>query len=539
MKITKEGGYIIRRKNVVMICCIFLFVSCVYVSGINTVPGEDANNLSTSPLQVEVITGGFGIDAIIRNQGTMNLTDIIWQISFDGGLVLLGKKTEGTISLLRSGKTETIKVPLLFGFGKTQVTVSVNASESDKDIKTSGARLCGVFVRLIPGDSNALTATLSLIASRVKAPTMLTAAGDGTNRLFVADQPGKIYIIENGKLLQTPFLDLTSKMVKINPLYDERGLLGLAFHPNYEVNGRFFVYYSGPITVQGVDHESIIAEYSVSSEDPNIADSSSENIILRIDQPESNHNGGQLAFGHDGYLYIGVGDGGGAGDQHGDIGNGQNISTLLGKILRIDVDSAAPYGIPGDNPFVGGEGRDEIYAYGFRNPYRFSFDKLTGTLYVADVGQDEWEEIDIVENGGNYGWRILEGTHPYDLNLAEYLNISIESLKPPIHEYSHNVGRSIIGGYVYRGNQSPSLVGMYVFGDWSTGFVKPDGKLYYLSETEPGIWERFEFFLHTQKPLKRFIFGFGEDESGEIYVVTTRFIGSVLRSGEIWHLTVE
>jgi len=538
MKITKEGGYIIRRKNNVMICCIVLFISSVCVSGINTVPGEDTNGLLTSAIQVEVITGGFGIDAIIRNQGIVNLTEITWQISLDGGLVLLGKNAEGTISLLRPGRTQTITVPLVFGFGKTEVSVTVNASDGDEDIKTSGARLCGVFVCLIPGDSNALTATLTRVASGLKAPTLLTAAGDGSNRLFVADQPGKIYIIDNGKLLKIPFLDLTAKMVKVNPIYDERGLLGLAFHPEYKTNGRFFVYYSGPKTAEGVDHESIIAEYTVSFEDPNIADSSSEKIILRIDQPESNHNGGQLAFGPDGYLYIGVGDGGGAGDQHGDMGNGQNISTLLGSILRIDVDSATPYAIPEDNPFVGGEGRDEIYAYGFRNPYRFSFDKLTGALYVADVGQDEWEEIDIVENGGNYGWRILEGTYPYDLNLAEYLNISVESLKPPIHEYSHNVGRSIIGGYVYRGNQSSSLLGMYVFGDWSTGFVKPDGKLYYLSEIEPGVWERFEFLLHTEKPLKRFIFGFGEDETGEIYVVTTRFIGSIIRSGEIWHLTV-
>ncbi|MFA5102665.1 MAG: PQQ-dependent sugar dehydrogenase, partial [Candidatus Thermoplasmatota archaeon] len=254
---------------------------------------------------------------------------------------------------------------------------------------------------------------------------------------------------------------------------------------------------------------------------------------------EPNHNGGQLAFGLDGYLYIGVGDGGGAGDQHGVIGNGQNISTLLGKILRIDVDTGTPYAIPSDNPFVGTEGLDEIYAYGFRNPYRFSFDQLTGALYVADVGQDEWEEIDLVENGGNYGWRILEGTHLYDPELAEYLNISIDTLKPPIHEYSHNVGRSIIGGYVYRGTQSSSLVGLYVFGDWSTGFLKPDGKLYYLSEKEPGTWERIEFSFQNEKPLNRFIFGFGEDESGEIYVVTTRIIGSLLRSGEIWHLIVE
>ena len=523
-----------------ILCCLLLVISSVYVSGLQTQSKEETTSVSTPNIEVEVITGGLGVTAMIRNQGSVNLTGITWQISLDGGLVLLGIKKEGTISLLRPGKAEGIKVPLVVGFGKTSITVTVNASEGTDDVKTSRARLRGIFVQLIPGDSNALTATLHLVAAGMKAPTMLTVAGDGTNRLFVADQPGIIYVIDDGEVQYSPpFLDLTSKMVKVNPIYDERGLLGLVFHPEYETNGRFFVYYSGQKTAEGVDHESIIAEYRVSEENPNIADPSSENIILRIDQPEANHNGGQLAFGPDGYLYIGVGDGGGAGDQHGDIGNGQNTSTLLGKILRIDVDGGTPYAIPPDNPFVGTEGLDEIYAYGFRNPYRFSFDELTGVLYVADVGQDEWEEIDVVESGGNFGWRILEGTHPYDPELAEYLNISIETLSPPIHEYSHNVGRSIIGGYVYRGNQSPSLSGLYVFGDWSTQFTKPDGKLYYLAEIEPGVWERFEFSLTNEKPLKRFIFGFGEDEDGEIYLVTTRFIGSVLRSGEIWHLTAE
>lgn len=515
-------------------------VPSLYATGVPIDNRREVSSLPSLAIEVEAITGGLGIYAVIRNQGLVNLTNISWKIDLDGGLVIIGKKTEGTISLIRPGNVLGIKVPFVFGFGKTSITVTANASEGIEDVRTSRARLRGLFAQLIPGDSNALTAALQLITAGMKAPTMLTVAGDGTNRLFVADQPGIIYIIDDGEVQYSPpFLDLTSKMVKLNLLYDERGLLGLAFHPEYETNGRFFVYYSGPKTAEGIDHESIIAEYTVSAEDPNIADPSSENIILRIDQPEANHNGGQLAFGPDGYLYIGVGDGGGAGDMHADIGNGQNTSTLLGKILRIDVDGDTPYAIPPDNPFVGTEGLDEIYAYGFRNPYRFSFDQLTGALYVADVGQDEWEEIDVVESGGNYGWRILEGTHPYDPELAEYLNISIETLKPPIHEYSHFVGRSIIGGHVYRGNQSSSLIGLYVFGDWSTQFTKPDGKLYYLAETEPGVWERFEFSLANEKPLKRFVFGFGEDENGEIYVVTTRFIGSFLRSGEIWHLTVE
>lgn len=520
-------------------CGVLLLFPSVFTTGIQVSPIQENASVSEQNLQIEVISGGLGLSAVIRNEGDENLTDITWNIILEGGLILLGKKAEGTIALLRPDKTETIKVPFILGFGKTSVRVTATASEGMSTEKTSGARLIGFFVRLIPGDSDALTLQLKRIAAGLKAPTMMTTSGDGTNRLFIADQPGKIYIVENEELIATPFLDVTSKMVKLNPIYDERGLLGLAFHPDYETNGRFFVYYSAPKNQEGVDHESIIAEYTVSSGDPNVADPSSEKIILQLNQPESNHNGGQLAFGHDGYLYIGLGDGGGAGDQHGAIGNGQDINTMLGKILRIDVDTGIPYAIPPDNPFVGVEGLDEIYAYGFRNPYRFSFDRLTGALFVADVGQDEWEEIDIVEKGGNYGWSILEGTHPYNLSRAEYLNISVDELEPPIHEYSHNIGRSIIGGSVYRGNQSPTLVGSYVFGDWSTEFVKPDGKLYYLSEIEPGVWQRVEFSMNNDKPLKRFILGFGEDEQGEIYVVTTRVIGSLVRSGEIWRLTVE
>jgi glucose/arabinose dehydrogenase len=294
--------------------------------------------------------------------------------------------------------------------------------------------------------------------------------------------------------------------------------------------------YSAPKTGTGIDHEGIIAEYAVSG-DPNQADPTSEKIICRFDEPESNHNGGQLAFGPDSYLYIGLGDGGGAGDQHGTIGNGQNINTSLGKILRIDIDSGAPYKIPADNPFVGVDGLDEIYAIGFRNPYRFSFDQTTGRLFAADVGQDEWEEIDIVENGGNYGWRILEGNHPYDLPLAGILGINQSSLQSPIYDYSHNVGRTVIGGFVYRGNESPNLNGLYVYGDWNTSFTRADGKLYYLNETISGTWICHEFQLSQDRPLRRFILGFGEDEQVELYVLTTRIFGSFNRSGEVWRIT--
>lgn len=490
-------------------------------------------------LEIEVINGGIGISAIIRNNGNEDVENLDWSIALTEGLILIGKNKEGVLPKIRANDSEIIELPFVFGIGKSTVTVTLDPGTGQIVTKKVRAKIRCIFVSILPGDVDALTVKLEKIASGFKSPAVLTNAGDGSNRLFVADLNGKIYVIENDNKLSKPFLDLSDKIVNLNPIYDERGLLGLTFHPDYENNDRFYVHYSAPKQGSGIDHESIIAEYLVSSENPNIADPNSEKIIMSIDQPESNHNGGQLEFGQDGYLYIGLGDGGGAGDQHGTIGNGQDINTLLGSVLRIDVDGGSPYIVPADNPFVGEEGLDEIFSYGFRNPWKFSFDRSTGELYLADVGQDKYEEIDIVENGGNYGWRIMEGRHFYDKDLAELLGISLEDLEFSIHEYTHDLGKSIIGGYVYRGAQSPDLVGKYVFGDWSTEFMSPRGKLYYLEEIEPDIWKRYEFKLRNDKPLKRFILGFGEDEDGEIYVLTTKTPGSLLRSGEVWHIAVE
>jgi glucose/arabinose dehydrogenase len=529
----------LRKKIIGILSIVFLIQSCICITtGQNFSYLEKIESTESVNLQIEVITGGFGVTAFIRNNGNVNATNVSWDISIDGGIVLLGRNKQGTISIIYPDKSVTVKSPIVFGFGKPVITVSAECAEGAIDHMSMNAKIFGFHTTIIPGSTDALNASLELVANRLRAPTVLTNAEDLSNRLFVAEQTGKIKIIENGELLSTPFLDLSKKMVKVNSIYDERGLLGLVFHPSYETNGKFFVYYSAPKTGAGINHESIIAEYLVSS-DPNIADPNSEQIIYRVDEPEMNHNGGQLAFGPDGYLYIGLGDGGGAGDQHGTIGNGQNINTSLGKILRIDVDSGTPYAIPSDNPFVGIDGLDEIYAYGFRNPFRFSFDQDTGRLFVADVGQDNWEEIDIVEKGGNYGWAIMEGNHPFNISIAEQLGINISSLKYPIFDYSHNVGHSVIGGFVYRGNQSASLTGKYVFGDWSSGYLKADGKLYYLEENETGSWQRYEFKLSKNKPLHRFILGFGEDENGEIYIITTRFFGSFSRSGEVWQINVE
>jgi glucose/arabinose dehydrogenase len=290
-------------------------------------------------------------------------------------------------------------------------------------------------------------------------PVGVFSPSDGTNRIFVVEQPGIIRVFENNRSVYSSnvFLDLTGKI-----LYGgEQGLLGLAFHPNYQGNGCFYVNY-----VADNPRRTVIARYNVSTSNPNQADASSEFILLEVGQPFANHKGGQLAFGPDGYLYIGLGDGGSGGDP---LGNGQNLSVLLGKILRIDVDSTSQgrnYAIPVDNPFVGNSlgCREEIYAFGFRNPWRFSFDSVTGKLWVGDVGQDRMEEIDLVEKGRNYGWNIMEGSLPYAGGNQQGLEL-------PIWEYGHDQGIAVIGGYIYRGPTATVLAGAYVYGDYGSGRI--------------------------------------------------------------------
>lgn len=407
---------------------------------------------------------------------------------------------------------------------------------------------------------------LELVASGLTSPVSATHAGDGSGRLFVVDQAGQIRIIQNGVLLPGPFLDITSIMVPVNPFFDERGALGLAFHPDYADNGRFFVRYSKPRDGDPSEpcfgssrgcHEAILAEFSVSA-DPNVANPNGT-ILFRVDEPQFNHNAGQVAFGPDGFLYFTLGDGGGANDSlndptlpHGPIGNGQNIETHLGSILRIDVDGTpqAPlaYAIPHDNPFVNAAGQDEIYAYGFRNPYRFSFDDGPGgdgSLFLADVGQNLFEEIDVVEKGGNYGWVIREGFHcfdPFNPNVppAACSNTGPhgEPLLDPVAEYNHGDGIAVVGGFVYRGSMFPSLWGKYIFGDFSQDFG-PSGRLFYLdAEGDPS--QIFEFQLgEPNAPLGLFVFGFGEDEHGEIYLLASQNLAPAGDGGLVFHIVSE
>jgi len=367
-------------------------------------------------------------------------------------------------------------------------------------------------------DPDTTQVMLTPVAEGFTRALYVTNAGDGSGRLFVLEQGGKVSIIAaDDTLLSTPFLDLTNQVSgdANGFLYSERGLLGLAFHPDYAENGKFYVNYTERDT-----HATVIAEYRVSA-DANLAEPASGRELLRIEQPFANHNGGHMAFGPDGYLYISSGDGGSAGDP---LGHGQNPLTLLGSILRIDVNTAAApfaYAIPADNPFVGTtNGLPEVWAYGVRNVWRFSFDRLTGDLYMGDVGQNIYEEINFhpanTAGGQNYGWNVYEGFHLFSGAAA------LTDATAPILEYPHQEGDcSVTGGYVYRGEAIPTLQGAYLFGDFCSGRVR-----YAYLQTD-GLWRMARLMQTTYA-----ISSFGEGEDGELYLVhygSSRVPGTVFR----------
>lgn len=416
-----------------------------------------------------------------------------------------------------------------------------------------------------------LTVGLELVAEGFTSPLALMPAPDDSGRLFIIDQVGIISILSSdGELLAAPFLDISDRMVTLATDYDERGLLGLAFHPDYAENGRFFVYYSAPLRAEASpdwNHTSHISEFTVSADNPDVADPESERIILQVDQPQENHNGGQIAFGPDGYLYIPLGDGGGADDVdvgHVDDwydvnegGNGQDLAqNLLGSILRIDVDSEGtegqPYGIPEDNPFVDVPGAAEIFAYGFRNPYRIAFD-MNGEpgLYVSDAGQVLWEEVSFVTIGGNYGWNVKEGTHCFNTANAEESLPECPDTDPdgvplidPIIEFQNanaegGLGLTIIGGFVYRGSAIPELEGQYVFGQWSAAFDHGDGSLFVATpSTGDALWTFQDLTVATTDSgrLDAFLLSFGQDADGELYVLVTDSLGPSGNTGRVYRL---
>ncbi|AFZ66729.1 PQQ-dependent sugar dehydrogenase [Deinococcus peraridilitoris] len=329
------------------------------------------------------------------------------------------------------------------------------------------------------------------VAAGFERPTVVTHAGDGSNRLFVVEQGGVIKLVKNGQLQREPFLDVSS----LTRAGGERGLLGLAFDPKFKQSGRFYINYTN------TNGHTVIARYTAQGDRAN---PSSAAVLLTIEQPYANHNGGQLAFGPDGYLYIGTGDGGGGGDPQ---NHGQNLSSLLGKLLRLDV-SGDKYTVPKDNPFVGQNGaRGEVWAYGLRNPWRFSFDRENGNLFIADVGQNKFEEINFQpgssKGGENYGWRLKEANECFNPGS----NCTRErKLVDPILQYGRSEGVSVTGGYVYRGKAVPELVGKYVYGDFGSGTV-------WVGERDGNRWTARRL-LDTEYNISTF----GQSEAGELYL---------------------
>jgi glucose/arabinose dehydrogenase len=332
------------------------------------------------------------------------------------------------------------------------------------------------------------------VASGLSQPIGITYTSSEEDRIYIVEQVGIVSIIDRRSFLPEPFLDIQSR---VNSQGSEQGLLGLAFHPQYPQVPFIFVNYTD------LKGNTVISRFMVTGGEPAQADAGSEKILLRVDQPFSNHNGGEVVFGPDDYLYLGLGDGGSAGDPR---GNAQSTNTLLGKILRIDVNQGDPYSIPADNPFANAGGKPELWAYGLRNPWRFSFDRQTGALYIGDVGQNSWEEVDYLPAGSpggfNFGWNYYEGLHPYQGTPT-----AGEQFVQPVFEYGHDQGCSIIGGVVYRGMQLSDWRGVYLFGDYCSGIVwgmylQPDGN-----------WQVQRMFETNAR-----ITSFGEDAAGEVYL---------------------
>ena len=354
-------------------------------------------------------------------------------------------------------------------------------------------------------DPDRVDIDLEPAASGFEAPLLIENAGDGSDRLFVGEQGGRVWVVDDGVVSGEPWLDIATRI----SAGGERGLLGLAFHPDFEDNGRFFVNYTD------VNGDTVVAEYRTDA-DARVVDTASERVLLHIDQPYANHNGGNLEFGPDGYLYIGTGDGGGAGDPE---ENGQDLTTLLGKLLRLDVDSSSaghPYAIPEDNPFADDpDARPEIWAFGLRNPWRFSFDSASDAIWIGDVGQSEIEEIDTApaDKGGiNYGWNVMEGDSCYAESDCDPIGLL------PVTEYGHDGGCSVTGGFVYEGGQNPDMNGGYYFSDYCSGSIWAIPS----TATEPRSPS-----LLTESD--RSISTFGLDESGELYAAD-------ISSGDILHL---
>ena len=403
-------------------------------------------------------------------------------------------------------------------------------------------------------------ARLEVVASGLTAPVALVPVPGLEGMQVIVDQTGLIQLLDHGQVADDAFLDLRNRVIRLRRDYDERGLLGLAFHPEFESNHRLFAYYGAPVreSAEGPgphDHTNTLSEFRAAA-DGRSADPSSERILLQFEQPQFNHSGGALGFGPDGFLHLGTGDGGGTGDDdegHSPQGNAQDLAKLNGTVLRLDVDRGDPYAIPADNPFADASGgaRPEIYAYGFRNPWRLSWEpEGARRLLVSDVGYGRYEEVDVVEAGGNYGWRIREGDHCLDradpLSAATDCPATAEDgapLLPPAIEYTHEeVGVAVVGGYVYRGAALPALEGRYLFADFSAERPTGDGGFLIggtllVAEPQPGTsgWPWRPLRLEPGS-LTEYVTGLAEDGSGEIYVLVRRQAGPTGVTGRIFRL---
>jgi glucose/arabinose dehydrogenase len=419
-----------------------------------------------------------------------------------------------------------------------------------------------LLLMALRADSAPAALGLKLVADGFVAPLNLLPLDDGSGRLLIADQVGPIRVLnQDGKLAEQPFLDLRPKLAELKTGFDERGVLGVVLHPKFRQNRRLFIYYSAPRRASAPakwNHTSRLSEFKVREGDAAQADPESERVLLEIDQPDFNHNGGRLAFGPDGFLYISMGDGGTAndtGEGHGPDGNGQDLSTLLGKILRIDVDRGEPYAVPADNPFADGKGgRAEIYAVGFRNPWSLAFDRPTGELFVADVGQNAYEEVNIVTKGGNYGWRLREGFQGFDPKNPNKppeetpkTDAAGRAFVEPILAYknfkafpkdSEARGISITGGFVYRGKALPHLAGRYVFADWSKTWALPDGVLFAARAEGAGAGRKWSFepLELASGKLGAYVLAFGQDAAGELYLLTSGRNSLSGTSGKVFKL---
>jgi glucose/arabinose dehydrogenase len=454
--------------------------------------------------------------------------------------------------------------------------ISHSSRALSRNVTASLAALLMAFAALHPAPAaetnNVSNIGLKLLADGLGAPIALVSIPDGSGRLLVAEQAGIVHVLDkNGRKSEQPFLDLREKIVALGKGMEERGLLGLALHPQFKSNRKFYVAYSSPLRTNAPpkwDHTQRLSEFKTAGDDFSVADLSSERVVMEIDEPDWNHNSGRIAFGPDSYLYWTIGDGGAHNDvgdvargrEHPPEGNGQRLDTLLGKVLRLDIDGGTPYGIPRDNPYADGKkGLPEIYAYGLRNPWGISFDRGGNRdLIMADVGQDRWEEINVIVKGGNYGWRLREGFDGFDPKNPRTAPTNAVTVgadgKPfvdPVLTYKTLRGRgtdpeaygvTITGGYVYRGKAFPLLAGKYIFADWSRHMAIADGTLLVATIPPPGPgaarWTVQPLALKEfpDGRIKSFIWALGEDEDGELYVLANGINSVANTRGKVFKL---